>query len=123
MKTKKEKVLSRVNKIVATVSMTAMMVTNPVYCTGILNGKPEDIGIDLGGISNGSEIFSRVISIICAVIAVSGALSLVDGFAKYMEAKQDDNTAQMSKAGRSMAIGAIMVAAPLIVQFVLTGTT
>lgn len=45
MKTKKEKVLSRVNKIIATVSMTAMMMTNPVYCTGILMVIQKTLGL------------------------------------------------------------------------------
>lgn len=124
MSTIKEKTTKIVRSCIAAVCTFGVMATNAIYATddglNILNGKMDDVGITTvnGGASG---IFSRVITIICGVIAAAGVLSCVDGFAKYMEAKQDDNTAQMSKAGRSMAIGAIMVGAPAVVKFVLLG--
>ncbi len=125
MSTIKEKATKITRSCVAAICTFGVMATNAIYAStddglGILGGNMTDVGINT--VSGGaSGIFSRVITIICGVIAAAGVLSCVDGFAKYMEAKQDDNTAQMSKAGRSMAIGAIMVGAPAVVKFVLMG--
>ncbi len=104
-------------KLIGTAAGISAAATNAalqVYCGGLpIDVKEVSVNTDI----DGKILVSRIVGLICGVIALVGILSFINGYSDYMAAKKDDNATGMSKASNKMMVSVLEVAAPAAVGF------
>ncbi len=119
LRNKFEAVKGKALGVAAGISAAATTAMTQVYCAGNVNlGGYTVSEVNINSNVDANKVMKRIVSLICAAIALVGVLSLINGYSDYTSAKKDENATGQTKAANKMAISVLEIAAPAVVAFI-----
>lgn len=117
---KKQQIISTLKRgsaITAAWIGAALSAAPQVYADDWLSSQTE-VTVDPSSLDM-NTLMSRVLTLICAIIAVGGIFTIAQGYQTWSTGRADENQANEAKGMRKMVAGIVEVAAPAVFAFLL----
>ncbi len=81
----------------------------------------QNVSVDYGSL-NATTMVNRIVTLICAIIALGGIVTIGQGYGTYSSGHAEDNSATEAKGIRKMIAGIVAVAAPAVFAWILNAS-
>jgi heme/copper-type cytochrome/quinol oxidase subunit 2 len=116
--TKAQSAVKKVEGAVLGAYTAAQVGLTRLYCVNVLNGGSSNQEVTVNSNITGAQILNRIVTIMAGVFVIVGLFGVVSGVFKYLEAKQDENSAGENKATRQIGLSIVMIAAPAVLIYI-----